>query len=220
MYVIIVGGGRVGYYLAKGLVEEGHEVLVIERDRQTADRVVEDLGSIVITGDGCEAAVLQNAGAERADALIAVTGDDEDNLVSCQLGKSQFDVPHTIARINNPKNEAIFKALGIDVTISATQVIMEHIQQEFPSHGTIHLMTLRNRGLEVVEVRIPRGAPSIGKRVKDLPLPPESILSLVISATGGPQVPNGDTVLQADDEVVAVTRLDQENALRLALIGS
>lgn len=220
MYVIIVGGGKVGYYLAKELVDQGHEILVIERDRHTAERVADDLGSVVIAGDGCEAATLDDAGTGRADAFIAVTGDDEDNLVACQLAKIRFEVPRTIARINNPKNEEIFKTLGIDITISATQVIMEHIQQEFPDHPPIHLMTLRNRGLEVVEVRIPPGARIVGKKVKDIALPPESILSLVISDRRGPVVPNGDTVLEADDEVVAVTRVDQENALRRVLTGS
>lgn len=220
MYVIIVGGGKVGYYLAKELVDQGHEVLVIERDRRTAERVAEELGSVVIAGDGCEASTLEEAGTGRAEAFIAVTGDDEDNLVACQVARIKFEVPRTIARINNPKNEEIFKTLGIDITVSATQVIMEHIQQEFPDHPPIHLMTLRNRGLEVVEVRIPPGARIVGKKVKDITLPPESILSLVISDRRGPIVPNGDTVLEADDEVVAVTRVDQENALRRALTGS
>jgi trk system potassium uptake protein TrkA len=220
VYVIIVGGGKVGYYLAKELVDQGHEILVIERDRQTADRVAEELGSVVLAGDGCEAATLDEAGTARADALVAATGDDEDNLVACQVAKLKFKVPRTIARINNPKNEAIFKTLGIDITISATQVIMEHIQQEFPDHPPIHLMTLRDRGLEVVEVRIPPNARIVGHKVKDITLPPESVLSLVISDRRGPVVPNGDTVLEADDEVVAVTRVDQEQTLRRTLTGS
>lgn len=220
MYVIIVGGGKVGYYLAKELVDQGHEILIIERDRHTAERVADELGSVVLAGDGCEASTLDEAGTGRADAFIAVTGDDEDNLVACQLAKIKFEVPRTIARINNPKNEEIFKTLGIDITISATQVIMEHIQQEFPDHPTIHLMTLRHRGLEVVEVRIPPGARVAGRKVKDIVLPPESVLSLVINDRRGPVVPNGDTVLEAGDEVVAVTRVDQENALRRALTGN
>lgn len=220
MYIIIVGGGKVGYYLAKELVDQGHELLVIERDRRTAERVADELGSVVLTGDGCEAATLDEAGTARADALIAVTGDDEDNLVACQVAKLRFRVPRTIARINNPKNEAIFKTLGIDITISATQVIMEHIQQEFPDHPPIHLMTLRNRGLEVVEVRIPANARIVGHKIKDIPLPPESVLSLVISDRRGPIVPNGDTVIEAEDEVVAVTRVDQEQNLRRTLTGS
>lgn len=220
MYVIIVGGGKVGYYLAKELVDQGHEILVIERDRRRAEMVADELGSVVLAGDGCEAATLEEAGTGRADALVAVTGDDEDNLVACQVAKLRFHVPRTIARINNPKNEAIFKTLGIDITISATQVIMEHIQQEFPDHPPIHLMTLRNRGLEVVEVKIPSNARVVGRKVREIALPPESVLSLVISDRRGPIVPNGDTVLEADDEVVAVTRVDQEQSLRRALTGS
>src|SRR2546425_315480 len=148
MYVIIIGGGEGGDYLAQELINEGHEVLIIERDKKKSEQGAEELGGGVLQGDGCEGRTLTSAGTKRADILVAVTGDDEDNLVSCQLGKIRFNVPRTVARINNPKNETIFKALGIDETVSATQVIMEHIQQELPEHPPIHLVNLRSRGLE------------------------------------------------------------------------
>lgn len=220
MYILIVGGGKVGYYLARSLVQEGHEVLVIEQNPQKCERMAEELGSVVMQGDGCEAATLAEAGTGRADVVIAVTGDDEDNLVVCQVAKRKFGVPRAIARINNPRNEGIFKKLGIDATVSATKVIMEHIQQALPTHPLMHLLTLRSQGLEVVDVKIPSGGGAVGKKLKDIPLPPNSILSLVISTVRGPQVPTGETVLEAEDEVVAVTRLEQEDALREALTGS
>lgn len=221
MYILIVGGGKVGYYLARSLVQEGHEVLVIEQNPQKCERMAEELGSVVMQGDGCEAATLAEAGTGRADVVIAVTGDDEDNLVVCQVAKRKFGVPRTIARINNPRNEGIFKKLDIDATVNGTKVIAEHIQQQaLPTHPLMHLLTLRSQGLEVVDVKIPSGGGVVGKKVKDIPLPPNSILSLVINTVRGPRVPTGETVLEAEDEVVAVTRLEQEDALRAALTGS
>jgi len=117
MYIIIVGGGRLGYYLAKTLINEKHEVLIVEKDAVSAQTIVNEMGSICIKGDGCETAVLAEAGTNRADIFISVTGDDEDNLVACQVAKYKFNVPRTIARVRNPKHEILFKKLGIDVTV-------------------------------------------------------------------------------------------------------
>ncbi|MGH9201889.1 MAG: potassium channel family protein, partial [Vicinamibacterales bacterium] len=139
MYTIVVGGGKVGYYLARELVGEGHEVLIIEQDPAKCERIAEELGDIVLKGDGCEATTMEKAGFGRADMVVAVTGDDEDNLVCCQVAKVKFSVPRTIARINNPKNEAIFKRLGIDTTVSATAAILAQIEQELPTHHLIPL---------------------------------------------------------------------------------
>lgn len=220
MYIIVVGCGKVGYYLTKALIAQGHEVLAIEQDARKCERIAEELGSVITRGDGCEAATLDSVGTARADMLIAVTGDDEDNLVACQVAKHKFHVPRTITRINNPKNETIFKKLGIDITVSSTNLILEHIEQELPTHPLIHLLNLKSQGLEIVEVKIPPDSSLVGKPLKDIVLPPESVISLVISKEKGPQIPTGNTVLGADDEVVAVTRPETENALRLALTGA
>jgi trk system potassium uptake protein TrkA len=214
MYMILVGGGKVGFHLAKALLGEGHEVLVIEKDRRKCIAITEELGSVVQQGDGCEAATLGEAGASRADIVIAVTGDDEDNLVVCQLAKVRYNAARTIARINNPKNEMIFKKLGIDDTISSTQVIMERIQAEIPSHPLLHLASLGSYGLELVNLSVPAGANAAGKRLRDMSLPPQSVVPLVINATRGATVPTGDTVIEAGDEIVAVTRVESEDALR------
>ena len=120
MYIIVVGGGKVGYYLTKTLVNEGYEVLLIEKNSRKADIYSERFGSVILEGDGAESTTLEAAGIGRADVVIAVTGEDEDNLVICQTAKKRFNVPRTIARVNNPKNEEIFKKLGIDVTVSST----------------------------------------------------------------------------------------------------
>lgn len=220
MYIIIVGGGKIGYFLARQLLEDQHEVLIIEQNVEKAAQIAEDLGEIVMIGDGCEAATMERAGVGRADMAIALTGDDEDNLVVCQVAKHKFNVPHTIARINNPKNERIFKMLGIDATISSTGIILAHIEQELPSHPMIPLMTLKGGGLEIVEVKIPPEAQVVGKPVRALLLPQKSLITLIIGADGQARLPTGDTLIQAGDEVVAVTMLDSEDALRSALTGT
>lgn len=220
MYIIVIGGGKVGYYLAQALLDEGHEVLVVEKDPVRTGYICNELGSVCIRGDGCEVATLTEAGTGRADMFIAVTGDDEDNLVACQVAKHKFNVPRTIARINNPKNEAIFKALGIDVTVSSTNIILESIAEEVPTHPLTHLLDIRDRGLEVVELKIPADAKTVGKEIRELSLPPESRLFLIIPKQEKPRVPTASTVLQAEDQIIAITTPQSEEALRTALRGS
>jgi trk system potassium uptake protein len=219
MYIIVVGGGKVGYHLAKALLTEGHEVLVIEKDRARIELISNELGSICLLGDGCEASVLSEAGTGRADMLISVTGDDEDNLVSCQVAKHKFKVPRTIARSSNPKNEILFKKLGIDVTISSTNVIMEYIQQEVPTHILTHLLTIRDRGMELVDVKIPADSKSVGKKIKDIVLPPGSVLTLIIRRDQKPQMATQDVVIQNGDQIIALTSSDAEEQLKTALRG-
>jgi trk system potassium uptake protein len=219
MYIILIGGGKVGYHLAKALLNEGHEVLVIEKDRGRIDFITNELGSICLLGDGCEAAVQAEAGTSRADMLIAVTGEDEDNLVACQVAKHKFKVPRTIARSTNPKNETLFRKLGIDVTISSTNVIMEYIQQEVPTHILTHLLTIRDRGMELVDVKIPADSKSLGKKIKDITLPSGSVLTLVIRRDQKPILASQDVVLQNGDQIIALTSSDTEEQLQKALRG-
>jgi len=214
MYIIIVGGGKVGYYLCKPLLAEGHEVLIIERDPDKCERICEELGSVCLRGDGCETSVQAEAGTRRCDIFIAVTDADEDNLVACQVAKRTFMVPRAIALVNNPKNEVVFKKLGIDVTVSSTAIILEHIQQEVPTHPLVHLFTLGKGELEIVEIRLPTEGHAVGKRIRELQMPPDSVLTLVIRQDERPLVPSLDTVLQAKDQVVAVTRPENEEDLR------
>jgi trk system potassium uptake protein TrkA len=219
MYIIIIGGGKVGFYLAKALLSEGHEVLVMEKDAGRTEFIVGELGSVAIQGDGTEVATLAEVGTGRANMFIAVTGEDDDNLVACQLAKHKFNVPRTIARLNNPKNETIFKKLGIDVTVSSTNIILENIEEEVPTHPITHLLDIREKGLEIVEVKIPPDSPTIGKKVKELSLPQGSILALIIRQRGKPKVPTADTTLQAEDQIIAVTAPETEEALRKKLRG-
>ncbi len=219
MYIIVVGGGKVGFHLAKELVEANHEVLLIEQDAAKAAEIQDELGDIVMEGDGCEATVLDKAGTARADMLLAVTGDDEDNLVSCQVAKQRFNVARTVARINNPTNEEIFRKLEVDITVSATSAIMAHIEQELPTHQLIPLMKLTGSGLEIVELRIPAESRVVGRAVKATMLPFQSMICLVVGEDGQPKVPSGDTILHAGDEIVAVTLHESEDALREALLA-
>jgi trk system potassium uptake protein len=219
MYMIVVGGGKVGYHLAKTLINEGHEVLIIEKDRSRIEFITGELGSICLHGDGCEASVQADAGTARADMLVAVTGDDEDNLVACQVAKHKFKVPRTIARISNPKNEKLFRMLGVDVTISSTNVIMEYIQQEVPTHIITHLLKIQDTGVELVEIKIPADSKSIGKKVKDLSLPPGSVLILIIRRDQKPQMATADMAIQLGDQVIALTPTDTEEQIKDALRG-
>ena len=219
MYIIVVGGGKVGFYLAKELVESNHEVLVIEQDAEKVREIQDELGDIVMEGDGCEATVLDTAGTSRADMLLAVTGDDEDNLVACQVAKQRFNVGRVVARINNPKNEGVFQKLDVDITVSATSAIMAHIEQELPTHQLIPLMRLKGSGLEIVEVRIPDDSRVVGRPVKEILLPYQSMVALVIDEDGTPKMASGDTIIRAGDEVVAVTMHESEEALREALMA-
>jgi trk system potassium uptake protein TrkA len=216
MYIVVIGGGRVGYYLTRALLEQGHEVLVIEKNATVCEIINEELGSICIRGDGCEISTLAEAGTERADMLVAVTGDDEDNLVSCQVAKQKFNVPKTISRIRNPKNETLFKKLGIDITISSTNLLMEAV----PTHPLTHLMTVRDKGLEIVEINIPAQAATVGKLLKELELPAETTLILIISKDRNPQIPLPDILIEGEQSIIAVTPPESEEALRTVLTGS
>jgi trk system potassium uptake protein len=219
MYIIVIGGGKVGYHLAKALLDEGHEVLVIEKDRNRIEFICSELGSICLLGDGCEAATQAEAGAARADMLIAVTGDDGDNLVACQVAKNRYRVPRTIARTTNPKNEALFRMLGVDVTVSSTNVIMENIQQEVPTHVLTHLFTIQDRGVEIVEVKIPADSLSVGKKIKDIILPPDCLLMLVLRRDQKPLLVTPDTIVQNGDQIIALTTISTEDQLKAALRG-
>lgn len=209
-----------GYYLTKVLLTEGHEVVIVEKEASFCKIINDELGGICIVGDGCETTTLAEVGTGRADMLIAVTGDDEDNLVACQVAKHKFNVPRTIARMRNPQNEAIFKKLGIDVTVSSTNVILEHIQEEVPTHPLTHLMTIRDRELEIVEIKITPEASVVGKRVRELSLPEGSRLALVIPEKQRPRVPTNDTLLQAGDRIIAVITPEAEETLRAVLGGT
>lgn len=218
MYIIVAGGGKVGFYLAQELLQSNNEVLIVERDPARAGQIAEELGDNVLSGDSCEATTLDAAGVSRADLIAAVTGDDEDNLVICEIARRR-GVPRTIARINNPKNEQLFKKRGIETTISATQAVLAQIEQELPMHEMIPLMQLHS-GLEIMELKIPATSPVVGRSIREVLLPPESLISLIVDPAGMPRLPGGDTRLNPGDALVIVTRKETLPLLREVLIGS
>lgn len=217
MYIIVVGAGKVGYYLAKTLLQEDHEVLLIERDAGRVELNAERLGSAVVRGDGAEASTLASAGAARADVVIAVTGDDEDNLVICQVAKNKFQVGRTIARVNNPKNEHLFRLLGVDVTVSQTNYILNLIGQAIPQRSLVHLMNLRHADLAIVEVSVTERSPVAHKSLDEIDLPVSCAIAAVVRGQDV-IVPNGQTVLEPGDEIIAVTHVAEEDELRELLV--
>src|SRR5947199_8700701 len=168
MYAIIAGGGKVGFFLARELIEHGHEVLIVENHTERAESIANELGNGVLRGNADEASTLAEAGAERADVVIAVTGDDEDNLVICQVAKRRFGTHRTVARINDPRNEAIFRMLGIDATVNATQVMLSVLEQEIPQANLVPLLRLRNTDVEVVEAIVDSRSRLVGQPLRDL----------------------------------------------------
>ena len=208
-----------GYYLCEALLNEGHEVLVLDKDAAKCERFGDEMGSVCMHGDGCEAATLAQAGAARADVLIATTDEDEDNLVACQVAKYEFGVARTLARVNNPKNEMIFKKLGVDRTINVTNLILDHIEGDLPTHPMVHLLTMMEDGTEIVEVRVREKSTAVGKAVKDLSLPPDAVLVLLIRNGYKPQTVIGDTVLEVNDRIIALTPTAAEDVLRKELTG-
>jgi len=219
MYVIVVGGGKVGYYLTKTLVNEGHEVVLLEKDRQQAALLMEELGEVVMIGDGCEVRVMSEAGMGRAGAVVAVTGDDEDNLVICQMARRHFDVGRTIARVNDPRNEEIFRLLGIDATVSSTRIIYSLIEQEVDSGQVVPLTALKRGNLEIVEAELTPQSPVVRRMIKDVHLPGDSVIAVILR---GEQIelPSGTTRFEVGDCVIALTRPQDERALRELMAGS
>jgi trk system potassium uptake protein TrkA len=218
VYVVVIGGGNVGYYLTKELLAAGHEVVVIEEDPARARQIADELGSIVIANDGCEGRYQAEAGMARADVAAAVTGDDAVNLAASQVAKMRFNVPRTIARVNDPKNEKLFRQLSIDETVSPTRSILGVIEHEIPVHDLLHLAELEGGEVQIVEAQLDADSPVIGREVRELQLPEGSTIAVLIRDDRA-QSPRSDTRLRAGDKLLAVTSAGGESELRSLLIG-
>ncbi|HEX8101824.1 MAG TPA: TrkA family potassium uptake protein [Solirubrobacteraceae bacterium] len=203
MYVIICGAGKVGWNLARELIDKEHEVTVVENDRRRYLTVEQELEHAVQYGDATELWVLERAGIQRADLVVAVTGDDEDNLLICQVAKEKYLCDRIIARVNNPRNLETFKLLGIQPAVSATDLILRLIEHEVPSYGLVHLLDLPEERLEIIELVVSDNAPAADREVQELDLP-EGALVISVLRDGGGFVPKADTVIQAGDEVLVV----------------
>jgi trk system potassium uptake protein TrkA len=220
MYIIVVGAGKVGWNLARELLDKNHEVTVIESNRRRYLTVEQELEHNVSYGDASELWVLERAGIQRADMVIAVTGDDEDNMLICQVAREKYLVERIIARVNNPRNREWFELLKIKPYVSATDLILRLLEHEVPGHGLVHLLKLEEERLEIIEVLLVENSPADGKRVGDLELPEGSLLISVLREEQGGFVPGPDTVLEAGDEVLAVLDPGLEEELKGFFEGS
>lgn len=218
MYIVIVGAGKVGFFLAKRLHDNKHTISIVDKDRAVCEEIAKELEILVIHGDGCDPYILEEAGVARADVLASVTGEDEDNLIICQLAKEKFNVGRTVARVNNPDNEHTFFELGIDVPIDATKIIAKIIEEEVSFSDFVNLMSFKRGKLSIVRVDLPQDSPIINKQIREIQLPLDSVL---VSIVRGEEVivPKGDTILKSGDDIIALTLVGNEPQLLNLLVG-
>jgi trk system potassium uptake protein len=203
MYAIVVGAGKVGSNLARELIAKDHEVALIESSRERYLAMEEEFEHAVQYGDATELWVLERSGIQRADLVIAVTGDDEDNMLVCQVAKEKYLCERIIARVNNPRNYDHFKLLGIQPAVSATDLILRLIEHEVPRYGLVHLLALEEERLEIIELEVSSDAPAVGQSVSEISLPEGSLIISVLRGGAG-FVPKPDTVIESGDEVLLV----------------
>jgi trk system potassium uptake protein len=219
MFVLVAGGGKVGSNVARSLMSHGHEVTLIEQRRFRFERLEDELEHRAILGDATELYVLERAGIERPpDVVVAVTGDDEDNIVIGQVARERYGVEKVIARVNNPKNQEHFDFLGISPTVSAVSSVLAMIEHEVPEHGLVHLLELRREDLEIVEVQVDAGSPCVGKKVQELELP-EGAMVIAVMRDGKAEGPDQTSELAPGDQVLAVLRRGKEEDLRKLLLS-
>lgn len=218
MYILIVGAGKVGYFLAKRLTLGKHTVSIVEKDRAICEMIAKELEILVINGDGCDPTILEEAGAHRADVIAAVTGEDEDNLIICQLAKEKFRIRRTVARVNNPSNELIFSELGVDVPVDSTRIIAKIVEEEVSFSDFVNLMSFKRGKLSIVRFDLTEDSPVVNKEIKDVRLPADSVF---VSIVRGEEVivPKGTTVLLPGDDIIALTLIGNESQLLNVLLG-
>lgn len=217
MNVIVVGAGNVGYYLAERLSDKNYVVL-IEKESKLSEKVAEKLNCLVINGDGCDPEVLKRAGIKKTDIVAAVTGNDEDNLIICQIAKEIFNVKRVVARINNPKNEKTFYELGVDVAISGTSLLAKVIEEEVNWEDFITLFTFKKGKLSILRIDLPENSPIINKKFKEIKLPEDSIIVAIIREDEF-IIPKDEFIFKENDEVIAITKVENESILLNSLIG-
>lgn len=212
MYVIIVGGGKVGYYLTRELLGQDFEVALIEKDKRRLAYLQTELGEVVLFGDGCEVRYMEDAGFGRADVVVAVTGDDEDNLVICQMAKNLYNVKRVLARVNDPANEHFFQKLGIPTTVNSTRIIYNLIEQSIESDAVVPLAALQQGEYEIVEISVSEKSPVVGHTLMQLNLPPEALIMAVMRG-GEARIPTGAINLENGDMLIVLVRSEAEEAL-------
>ena len=217
MYAIVTGGGKIGTNVTRSLLKMGHEVTLVEQNRPRFTRLEAEFGHVVLAGDATEIHVLKRAGIARPpDLVLAVTGDDEDNLIDSQIAREGYGVQRVIARVNDPRNQEHFDLLGISQTVCATSNVLGLVEHEVPEHGIVHLLELRKENLEIVELQIDKDSPAAGKRVAGIKLPEGTRLVAVVR-NGRSELAEEATVLRPGDQVLAVLEPGKEDELRKVL---
>lgn len=218
MLILIAGGGKIGVHLTRTLLAEGHEVSVIERDRRVCQAITDDFETVpVVIGDATNPDLLVFAGIQSADVVVAVAGRDQDNYVICKMAKQLFGVKHALARVNDPRNEELFRISGVDSLISVTSMVTHAIDYAIVPHDLVTLFTWHGK-MAVVQLQLTDRSPVIGMPLRKLDFPEGSILA-VIWRNGEPIIPYGETTLQSGDEVFAITIVGREDTLKSALLG-
>jgi trk system potassium uptake protein TrkA len=221
MRVVVTGGGAVGRHLASDLSDRGHAVTLIEQDRQEVERLTAWAPKVnVMLGDACEPWVLEGADLASADVVVAATGDDEDNLVTSLLAKTEFAVPRVLARVNHPKNEWLFtEQWGIDAAVSPPHILTAMVEEAVTVGDLVRLIRLEGGRISIVEMTLPEGSPSVGRPLYELRLPPDSAIVAMLRE-GHVVIPQPESVFAAGDEVVALSSAESERALREAVVGA
>ncbi|MFA6001099.1 MAG: TrkA family potassium uptake protein [Thermoleophilia bacterium] len=212
MFVVIAGGGKVGRTLTRLLTARGNEVMMIEQDRHRYQRLTQEFEESVMLGDATEIFNLERAGIERADVVAAVTGDDEDNIIICQVANHKFKAPKVIARVNNPENQEAFDVLDVGPTVSATNSLLSLIEHEMPTHKLVHLLNLKKENLEIVEVMVEEGSSLSHMRIEEIKLPAGVLLISILRGTEA-LIPQGSTELHAGDQILAILEPGREEEL-------
>jgi trk system potassium uptake protein TrkA len=212
MFIVIVGCGKVGVNTARSLIHLGHEVIVVEQRKSRYDLLLEELGDCLMLGDGTEIWVLEKAGIARADLVVAVTGDDEDNIIISQIAKLKYATPKVVARVNNPFNLPTFDVLGIDATICAATNMLRLIMHELPAHKFVPLLTLKRENIEVVELEVGETSPLANRRIADITLP-EGVLLSAILRDGKALLPAQAGEILPDDYVICLLEPGSETEL-------
>jgi len=220
MKVVVTGGGAVGRHLSVDLVERGHEVTLIEQNRRLVDKLRQWAPNVkVLHGDACEPWVLEDAAMDKADVVVAATGDDEDNLVTSLLAKQEFAVPRVLARVNHPKNEWLFnEQWGVDAAVSPPHILTAMVEEAVTVGDLVRLVRLEGGRVSIVEMTLPAVSPNVGRPLYELRLPPDSAV-VAILREGHVVIPQPETTFAAGDEVVALARPESEPTLRLAIVG-
>ncbi len=217
MYIVIAGGGEVGFYLAREFIDGGHEVLVIEENAKLRERLEERLGNVTLAGEGCRIRCLDVAGVSRADVFIAATDADEDNLTACQLAKLKYQVPRVVAKLNNPRNRNIFRKLGIENTVDVAALVFENLKALIPVFPYVRLLSLDEADMEVVQVRITEASPLRGKKVGETAVAFLAESSCLVRVGSGTQVVTESTLLTVGDSLIGVVPVDRLEKLREAI---